>query len=120
MSASDDLFGKAVHDALHDDRELRPSPDLFSRVVDSIDADRLRRRRRRTVVALWAAATCAVSIGILWVKPSLQWRVVAGIAAIPCLFLLGFEGGWWLIPAVIVDTIISVRLARTALTQRAA
>jgi hypothetical protein len=72
------------------------------------------------IVALWAAATCAVSIGILWVKPSLQWRVVAGIAAIPCLFLLGFEGGWWLIPAVIVDTIISVRLARTALTQRAA
>ncbi|MEP6650746.1 MAG: hypothetical protein ABJA74_12690 [Lapillicoccus sp.] len=69
MSAPEDRFGKAVHDALHDDAELRPSPDLFSRVVDSIDADRLRRRRRRTVVLLWAGALLVVTTAVVILTP---------------------------------------------------
>ena len=96
MSASENLFGKAVHDALHDDRELRPSPDLFSRVVDSIDADRLRRRRRRTVVALWAAAVALVTTVIVTLTP----RNLRGELAMP----------WWVLELATTAVLIAIAL----------
>ena len=96
MSASDNLFGKAVHDALHDDRELRPSPDLFSRVVDSIDADRLRRRRQRTVVALWAAAVALVTTLIVTLTP----RNLRGELAMP----------WWVLELATTAVLIAIAL----------
>jgi hypothetical protein len=96
MSASEDLFGKAVHDALHDDHDLRPSPDLFSRVVDSIDADRLRRRRRRTVVALWAAALALVTTVILTLTP----RNLRGELAMP----------WWVLELATTAVLIAIAL----------
>ena len=96
MSASDNLFGKAVHDALHDDRELRPSPDLFSRVVDSIDADRLRRRRRRTVVALWAAALGLVITLTVTLTP----RNLRGELAMP----------WWVLELATTAVLIAIAL----------
>ena len=64
MSAPEDRFGEAVHDVLHGRPELRPSADLFSRVVDSIDADRRRRRRPRGVVLLWAAGLVLVHTAV--------------------------------------------------------
>ncbi len=96
MSASEDLFGKAVHDALHDDRDLRPSPDLFTRVVDSIDADRLRRRRRRTVVALWAAAVALVTTIVLTLTP----RNLRGELAMP----------WWVLELATTAVLIAIAL----------
>jgi hypothetical protein len=96
MSASEDLFGKAVHDALHGDRGLRPSPDLFSRVVDSIDADRRRRQRRRTVVALWAAALALVTTVVLTLTP----RNLRGDLAMP----------WWVLELATTAVLIAIAL----------
>jgi hypothetical protein len=61
MSAPEERFGEAVHDALHRG-EMTPSSDLFNRVVDSIDADRQRRRRTRVTVVQWVAAVALVVI----------------------------------------------------------
>jgi len=52
-----------LHDALAAEGSSRsPSPDLFERVVDSIGADRMRRRRVRTIVAAWVTGV-AVAAG---------------------------------------------------------
>jgi len=39
-------------------------------------------------------------------------RVFAGLACLPLLFFLAYEGGWWLIPAVVADVAVSARAAR--------
>ena len=46
-----------------------PSPDLFARVVASIDDDRARRRHLARVGALWLAGTTAVTAGVLALTP---------------------------------------------------
>ena len=46
-----------------------PSPDLFERVVDSIDADRVRRRHRHRVMAAWAAGTVATIVAVATLTP---------------------------------------------------
>ncbi len=73
MSALDDRFGQLVRDALHDadphGASDHPSPDLFDRVVVSIDDDRRRRRHARIVVALWAAGLAVVAILVLVLTP---------------------------------------------------
>jgi hypothetical protein len=56
----------ALEDRLHDalvaeGSSTTPSPDLFSRVVDSIGEDRLRRRHVRRVAATWVVATAAAA-----------------------------------------------------------
>jgi len=56
----------ALEDRLHDalvaeGSSTTPSPDLFSRVVDSIGEDRLRRRHFRRVAATWVVATAAAA-----------------------------------------------------------
>ncbi len=56
----------ALEDRLHDalvaeGSTTTPSPDLFSRVVDSIGEDRLRRRHFRRVAATWVVATAAAA-----------------------------------------------------------
>ena len=51
-----------LHDALvAEGSTTTPSPDLFSRVVDSIGEDRLRRRHFRRVAATWVVATAAAA-----------------------------------------------------------
>jgi hypothetical protein len=77
MSVPEDRFGEAVHDVLRHRGPVQPSADLFTRVVESIDADRHRRRRLRAGVLLWltalALATVAVLIAIaLWLGPFIK------------------------------------------------
>ena len=57
-----------LHDALAaEGSSTSPSPDLFDRVVDSIGADRVRRRHIRRIVATWVAglALAAVAVAVL-------------------------------------------------------
>jgi hypothetical protein len=73
VSALDDRFEDLVHQALHHedsgDGAARPSPDLFDRVVVSIDDDRRRRWRRRVVVALWVLALAVGTTLVLLLTP---------------------------------------------------
>jgi hypothetical protein len=51
-----------LHDALvAEGSTTTPSPDLFSRVVDSIDEDRVRRRHFRRVATTWVVAAAAAA-----------------------------------------------------------
>lgn len=96
MSAPEDRFGEAVHDALHDRAETQPSADLFARVVDSIDADRKRRRRRRGVVLLWAAALAFATVAVLTLIP----RNAEGVLTMP----------WWVLEVVTTAVLIAIAL----------
>ena len=96
MSAPEDRFGEAVHDALHDRGEMQPSGDLFARVVDSIDADRKRRRRRRGVVLLWAAALGFATVAVLTLIP----RNAKGVLTMP----------WWVLEVVTTAVLIAIAL----------
>ncbi len=64
------------------------------------------------LAAAWALVACLVIVALVIGKPSPQIRVFAGLAALPMLFLLAYEGGWWFIPAVLADMVISARSAR--------
>jgi hypothetical protein len=96
MSAPEDRFGEAVHDVLHDRPELRPSADLFSRVVDSIDADRRRRRRQRGVVLLWAAGLVLVTSVVTVLTP----RNAQGVLTMP----------WWVLELATTAVLIAIAL----------
>lgn len=77
---------KLLHDALADpSTQVAPSPDLFDRVRAGIDADRIRRHRRRrfalTGVALTALAAGAVLIFIYRQgEPEMDWWILELIA----------------------------------------
>jgi hypothetical protein len=79
MSRPEDRFGDAVHDALHEGGETGPSADLFRRVVDSIDADRSRRRRQRSITLLWIAALVLGTTLVTVLTP----RTPQGVIAMP-------------------------------------
>ena len=96
MSALEDRFGEAVHHVLHDDAGMRPSPDLFDRVVDSIEADRRRRRRQRGVVLLWAAALVLVTSLVTVLTP----RTTQGVLAMP----------WWVLELATTAVLIAIAL----------
>lgn len=64
----------AIEDRLHDaltaaGRERPPAPDLFARVVDSIEHDRRRRRHLRWVVAAWVVVLAVVTAAVLLLTP---------------------------------------------------
>ena len=59
-----------LHEALvSEGTRAEPSPDLFARVVASIDDDRARRRRLARVGALWLVGTAAVTAAVLTLTP---------------------------------------------------
>ncbi len=64
------------------------------------------------LTAAWAIALCLVIAARAVWRPSPQMRVFAGLACLPLLALLAYEGGWWLIPAVVADVAIPARAAR--------
>ena len=72
-----------------------------------------------TSFAVWEwAVTAAVVVGLVIVlarllHPAPATRVFAGLVALPLLFLLAFEGGWYFIPAVLTKMAIDVRAAQT-------
>jgi hypothetical protein len=96
MSSLEDAFGEAVHQVLHDNAGQRPSPDLFSRVVDSIEADRRRRRRQRVVILSWIAAL-ALSISLVTV---LTPRNTQGVLTMP----------WWVLELATTAVLIAIAL----------
>lgn len=58
------------------------------------------------------AAGWLLLLGALWVfgrlPPSRGERIAVAVATLPVLFLLAFEGGWWLIPAVVAWLLIEL------------
>ncbi|SER74387.1 hypothetical protein SAMN05216199_1060 [Pedococcus cremeus] len=55
-----------LHDALTGDDPGRTlSPDLFDRVVDSIGDDRVRRRRLRRTIAIWATVIALATTAVI-------------------------------------------------------
>jgi hypothetical protein len=51
------------------------------------------------LVLIWSAVLALVWLVGGAMVPSRTARIVVGIMLLPLLFLLAFEGGWWLIPA---------------------
>jgi hypothetical protein len=52
------------------------------------------------LIALWLAILALVwSLGRAGLARDRTLRVTLAVALLPVLFLLAFEGGWWLIPA---------------------
>jgi hypothetical protein len=96
MSSLEDRFGEAVHDVLHDSAKHRPSPDLFGRVVDSIQADRRRRRRQRGVALLWVAAVVLVTSLVTVLTP----RNTQGVLTMP----------WWVLELATAAVLIAIAL----------
>ena len=59
-----------LHEALvNEGNRTQPSPDLFARVVASIDDDRARRRHLARVAALWLAGSAVLASATLTVTP---------------------------------------------------
>ena len=96
MSRPEDRFGDAVHDALHEGGGTGSSPDLFRRVVDSIDADRRRRRWQRSVALLWAAALVLATTLVIVLTP----RTPQGVIAMP----------WWVLEIATTALLIGIAL----------
>jgi hypothetical protein len=96
MSAREDRFGEAIHDVLHDRADQQPSPDLFNRVVDSIDADRRRRKRQRGVAVLWVAALVLVTSLVTVLTP----RNTQGVLTMP----------WWVLELATTAVLIAIAL----------
>ena len=92
MSALEDR----LHEALADEgRSRTPSPDLFSRVVGSIHDDTRRRRRLRTLVALWATGA------------------VLSVAAVVVFTPRGEDGlhmPWWILEVATNAVLLAVAL----------
>ena len=61
------------------------------------------------LVALWLAILALVwSLGRAGLARDRTLRVTLAVALLPVLFLLAFEGGWWLIPADIAWLVIEL------------
>jgi hypothetical protein len=60
------------------------------------------------VVTVWL-----VVLGFVWLfgrhlLVTRAQRIIAALVAVPVLFLLAFEGGWWLIPADLAWLVIEI------------
>lgn len=61
---------------------------------------------------VWLLVLLVVVVAMHRARPPRSTRVFAGLAALPVLFLLGWEGGWWLIPAVVAGVVLDALAAR--------
>ena len=61
------------------------------------------------LIALWLAILALVwSLGRAGLARDRTLRVTLAVGLLPVLFLLAFEGGWWLIPADIAWLVIEL------------
>ena len=60
----------------------------------------------------WLLVVVVVVLAVNRAHPPRSIRVFAGLAALPVLLLLGWEGGWWLIPAVVAGVVVDALAAR--------
>jgi hypothetical protein len=51
------------------------------------------------LVGAWVAALIVVWAWGRGVQTTRTWRIATSLVLLPILFVLAFEGGWWLIPA---------------------
>jgi hypothetical protein len=51
------------------------------------------------VVLVWLVVLASLRLFGGGLVPTRRQRIVAALLALPVLFVLAFEGGWWLIPA---------------------
>ncbi len=70
-----------------------PSPDLFERVVDSIDADRRRRRTRLLAASGATALVCLTAIAVLTLTPRSN-----GALAMP----------WWILEVTVTLVLVAI------------
>jgi len=85
-----------LHDALAAEGATRhPSPDLFARVVESIGDDRVRRRHRQRVIALWVAGVAVT---------------VAAVVALTPRGKEGLEMQWWILEVATTLALLGIAL----------
>jgi hypothetical protein len=61
------------------------------------------------LVAIWLVLLALVwVIGRMAIPKERGLRIAVAVAALPLLFLAGWEGGWWLIPADVAWLVIEV------------
>jgi glucose-6-phosphate-specific signal transduction histidine kinase len=58
---------------------------------------------------VWLVVLALVALLVRVTRPPRSTRVFYAAVAIPLLFLAGWEGGWWLIPAVVASIAIGIR-----------
>jgi hypothetical protein len=90
----------ALEDRLHDvlaaeGRSRSPSPDLFTRVVDSIDDDRRRRRHLRRALAGALATALVVTTAVLTLTPR---------------GMEGLEMPWWILEVGTTVVLLAIAL----------
>jgi hypothetical protein len=84
-----------LHDALRADHSGRASPDLFARVLGSIDDDRARRRRLRINLAIGAALAAALAATILIATPRENGSLVMD---------------WWILELMVTALLVGLAL----------
>jgi hypothetical protein len=57
---------------------------------------------------VWATIVAAAAIWEFRFQSTRRTRIIAVSAALPILFLAGWEGGWWLIPAALVQLAVEI------------
>jgi hypothetical protein len=90
MTHLEDRITKALTQA-----PTSPSPDLFDRVLDSIEADRRRRRHGLTALAVGACVTAAVTVAVLTLTPRTN-----GALAMP----------WWILEVGTTLVLVAIAL----------
>jgi hypothetical protein len=66
------------------------------------------------LVLIWLLALALVWVWGRGVRTTRTWRIGTSLVLLPILFLLAFEGGWWLIPADLAWLGIELADRRTA------
>ena len=61
------------------------------------------------LIALWASLVAAFALTEFRFPDARGPRIVVTIVALPVLFLAGWEGGWWLIPADVAQLALDLR-----------
>jgi hypothetical protein len=50
-------------------------------------------------ISVWLVVLVVAWLASRWLTPSREQQIIGAVVLLPVLFLLAWEGGWWLIPA---------------------